>query len=380
MGLAGEPPAGQVASSVEAVWERLKPEAERSTLPARETVTRRFHFAVAAIVAIVTVAIGLYAAQRMGLLQPMLPVQSQSPAVSVNSERKPATIETVAESREPVDPSEPRQTLAPASAAMARHQSTDAGNGRFQSGGAAFPTITTHQIDSKYSQSTTAPLAFDVASIRLIPPPHPTGNGSWIATNGRFRAERGFLRGVIAWAYEVLPGQVEGGPDWVVREPYDFDARAGNAAAGPDQIRVMLRTLLADRFKLVVHHETEQAQVYTLTVAKSGSKLQVAHGGQPSYGNWTGPGQVTVSESPILGLINILSNLLDSPVLDQTGLTGLYNFNLEFTRPQDTRTRQADSPPDLFTALQEQLGLELHATKGPVEIFVIDHIERPSPN
>ena len=109
IGQAGEPPAGQVASSVEAVWERSRPEAECSTLPAREMVTRRSHFIVAAAVVIAAVAIGLYAAQRTGLLQAMLPVQqqakpqiapaSQSPAVSVNAVRERVTIGGVAESK-----------------------------------------------------------------------------------------------------------------------------------------------------------------------------------------------------------------------------------------------------------------------------------------
>jgi uncharacterized protein (TIGR03435 family) len=394
MGLAGEPPAGQVTSSVEAVWEQLRSEAECSMLPAREIVTRRSHFTIAAALLVVTMVIGLYAAQRAGLLQVMLPSQrpappqvaaaSQSPAVSVNPVREPATIETVAGSREPVGPSEPLQASTSAAEDVARLQSTDAGNVRLQSVGAAFPVITTQQIDGKYSQgtTTTAPLAFEVASIRPVPLPLtiPIGAGPWTVSNGQFRTEIAFVRGVIAWAYEVMPPQVKGGPDWIDREPYDFDARARSAAAGPNQIRMMGQTLLTERFKLAVHRQTEEAPVYRLVVSKSGSKLQKADG-QRNYINWTGRGQVTFSENTtLLGLRNILSSLLGVPVLDDTGLNGTYNFSLEFTRPQDTRPRQADSPPDLFTALQKQLGLELRATRGPVEVVVIDHIERPSPN
>ena len=82
----------------------------------------------------------------------------------------------------------------------------------------------------------------------------------------------------------------------------------------------------------------------------------------------------------MLGLINVLSSLLGSPVLDDTGLKGSYNFSLEFTDPRDPRPREANSRPDIFAAVQEQLGLNLEAKKGPVEVLIIDHFERPSEN
>jgi hypothetical protein len=187
LGRAGEPPAGQVASSVEAVWERLRPEAEYATLPARRIVTRRSHFslAAAAVVAVMTVAIGLYA---------VLSVQ-QSPLV--------------------------------------------------------------------------------------------------------------------------------------------------------------------------------EETVYTLVVAKNGSKLQDAEDRRRDAISWggtyyypTGPGQVTFSEKTTLrSWTHNLEGVLGAPVVDETGLNGTYTFSLEFTDPRDSRPRQADSPPDLFTAVREQLGLELRATK-----------------
>ena len=175
--------------------------------------------------------------------------------------------------------------------------------------------------------------------------------------------------------------QVKGGPDWIDREPYDFDARAGDPEAGPEQIRTMLQALLAERFKMVVHRDTQQGQVYTLVVGKNGSKLQDAKDGRKNYINWTGPGHVTFTEnSTLLGLIAILANSLGAPVFDETGIKGSYNFSLEFTDPRDPRARQADSPPDLITAVQEQLGLRLQAARGPVEVLVVDYIERPSEN
>src|SRR5689334_24667000 len=84
---------------------------------------------------------------------------------------------------------------------------------------------------------------FDVASIKAVLPPFPTGGDPWIANHGRFKAEAAQVRGVIAAAYRVLPAQVEGGPAWIDREPYSFDAKAENEDAGPDQIRTMVQTL-----------------------------------------------------------------------------------------------------------------------------------------
>jgi uncharacterized protein (TIGR03435 family) len=240
------------------------------------------------------------------------------------------------------------------------------------------------QLRGQSQQDTTAPtapLAFEVASVKPIAPPLPSAGGAWTVTHGRFRAETGYVRDVIGWAYDLLAAQVKGGPDWIDREPYYFDARAENPDAGADQIRVMLQTLLKDRFKLVIHRDNQQAQVYTLVVGKNGSKLQDAKDGRKNYINWTGPGHVTFAENQTLdGLINVLSYLLSAPVLDETGLKGPYNFSLEFTNPRDPRPRQVDSPPDLFTAVQEQLGLKLEAKKAPVATLVIDHIDRPSEN
>jgi uncharacterized protein (TIGR03435 family) len=127
-------------------------------------------------------------------------------------------------------------------------------------------------------QSTTPP-AFEVASVRLVAPPYPTGGGPWTVDHGRFRAQVALVRAVIGWAYGVRgPALVHGGPDWLDTEPYHFEAKAENPDADEDQIWAMVRTLLADRFKLVAHRETHEAQVYTLVVGKNGSKMQETEG------------------------------------------------------------------------------------------------------
>jgi uncharacterized protein (TIGR03435 family) len=225
------------------------------------------------------------------------------------------------------------------------------------------------------------PLAFEVASIKPVPLPLPSGGGPWTFSRGRFRAEIGFVRGVLALAYDVSPALIKGAPDWLDREPYNIDARAEDPQAGPDQIRVMLQALLADRFKLVVHRDTQQIQTYTLVIGKNGSKLQEAKSGRSNYINWSGPGRATFTEnSTLLGLTNVLSGVLESPVVDETGLKGTFNFSLDFKDPRDPRPTQPDSSPDIFTAVQDQLGLQLQATKRPTDVIVIDHMERPSPN
>jgi uncharacterized protein (TIGR03435 family) len=233
-----------------------------------------------------------------------------------------------------------------------------------------------------------SPPAFDVASVKLVLPPFPPGGGPWTFSHGRFKADIAWLRGVIALAYDVRGSQVHGGPDWVDSDRYDFAAKAESADAGQDELKAMLRTMLADRFKLAVRRETQELQVYTLSLGKDGHKMQEAKADEKTYGNWAGSTRgtsVTCTRMDVAGgLVNIISNTLGSPVLDKTGLKGLYDFKLEFTDPRFHRLAGADAPadaaPDLFAAVQEQLGLKLEAKKGPVEIVIVDHIERPSAN
>ena len=234
------------------------------------------------------------------------------------------------------------------------------------------------QVDGQPS-----PPAFDVASIKPIGRPPSSGGGPWTVNHGRFKADAAWVRGVIGWAYGVLAVQVRGGPDWVDSERYDFLAKAESPDAGPDEIRAMLRTLLAERFKLVTRRETQQITAYTLVIGKNGSKMEEAKEGRKNYINWTGRGRVVFTECNMLGLVNVLSSTVGGPVIDKTGLKGVYNFQLEYTDPRFLRSdtpQPVDSPPDIFAAVQEQLGLKLEAGKGPAEILVIDHIEKASEN
>jgi uncharacterized protein (TIGR03435 family) len=179
-----------------------------------------------------------------------------------------------------------------------------------------------------------------------------------------------------------------------------------------DNFPLTLQTLLEDRFKLKLHPETKETSVYDLTIAKGGSKLQLTPPGtctplnlsktrpaptpDQKWCSWreTRPGRrtgtgISITDPPgvaFQGLAGQLSNILDKPVIDQTGLTGLFDIHLEWT-PEDTTPNPADSglppsetAPSIFTAVREQLGLELKPAKGPVTVLVIDSVDRPSDN
>jgi uncharacterized protein (TIGR03435 family) len=150
----------------------------------------------------------------------------------------------------------------------------------------------------------------------------------------------------------------------------------------------MLQTLLADRFSLQIHRETKPLPVYLLTVAKNGPKLKAA--AQPGNGSvlWGLAGKpsgeasvhLTAKAASLPRLADSLSNIAGRPVLDQTGLNGSFDFTLEYASEANTPGATPFAGPALFTAFQEQLGLKLEATRAPLEILVIDHVEKPSPN
>ena len=230
-----------------------------------------------------------------------------------------------------------------------------------------------------------APLEFEVASVKPIKREIGPGAGPWTFSHGRFNAEAATLRGVIGWAYSTLTVQVHGGPGWLDTERYDFVAKAESADASRDELRAMLQSLLADRFKLAVHRETQDLPVYTLVIAKNGPKLQEAKETEQTYGKWVARDQVLCTKFNMRGLVDLLAGVLGSPVSDKTGLTGRYDFKLQWTSLRAQKRVKSDSPPldsapDIFGAVQEQLGLKLEAKKGPVEVLVVDRAEKASVN
>ena len=202
---------------------------------------------------------------------------------------------------------------------------------------------------------------------------------------------------LIKLAYNVHARQISGGAAWLDSEKYDIVGRPDTPGQpSRDQMKLMIQKLLADRFQLKFHTEKRELPVYAMVVLKTGAKITVSSGDPhafPGIGFAQGPGVVSLvgRNTGLDGVANGLqSNILDKPVVNQTGLTGRYDFTLRFT-PDPTQVANfgplapgnaadVDAPPDIFTAFQQQLGLKLQSTKAAVDVIVIEKIERPSPN
>jgi len=231
--------------------------------------------------------------------------------------------------------------------------------------------------------------AFEVASVKpyeFPPKVHVFGSGSTLRIAGNRVTILGTLQGIVMAAYNLREFQVSGAPSWTDKlgsqQDYQVIAKTeGEAIPTMDQARQMLRTLLADRFQLKVHSEIKELAVYDLVVAKNGPKLK-EHVGEtvpPQLPTQSGPRwRLTYSNRSIADLVSILDLNVDRPVIDKTGLTGGYDFTLEYTRSNPDVP--GDSDTSIFSAIQTQLGLKLNPAKEQVEHLVIDHADKPSEN
>jgi uncharacterized protein (TIGR03435 family) len=194
------------------------------------------------------------------------------------------------------------------------------------------------------------------------------------------------LSAVIKFANGIWQdARIFGMPDWCATNFYNIDAKVSGddvAAFGKlnnDQRNLMMQALLAERFKLKVHHETRELPIYAMVVAKGGPKLTVAKPDEPhpmlrmkGKGEFIGVG-IALDALPIF-----LSHEAGRTVVDKTGLTGKYDFDLQFT-PLQGATAESTAP-SIFTALEEELGLKLESQKAPMDVVVVDHIEEPTEN
>jgi uncharacterized protein (TIGR03435 family) len=265
--------------------------------------------------------------------------------------------------------------------------------------------------------------AFEVASIKASNPDAPGPRGLPVA--GRFNASNVTLRELVLRTYELFDAQVEGGPEWQTSLRFDIQAKAKDPVAGMTAMRPMLKTLLADRFRLKVHTESREMPIYALVVARDGATLganiarstadcsnadqelaetSAKAGGGALQGilekgqglpcaimpvparaagmtmraNGVSMGELAVFLTPWTGRI----------VQDQTGLSGLYDWEMTFARgdrpeaqqPRDSLPRSAAPAPPVMVAIQEQLGLKLESTRGLVEVLVIDSAAVPEPD
>jgi uncharacterized protein (TIGR03435 family) len=264
-------------------------------------------------------------------------------------------------------------------------------------------------------------LAFEVASVKQ----NKSGDGRaglFGQPGGRFNATNIPLRLLIRNAYQLQDFQLVGAPDWIASTRFDIVAKAAGeltpAPPGtPGPMQMMLRTLLADRFKLKVHRETRELPIYALLVARSDGKLgpqlrpasvdcaalaaargrggpplaPPQPGERPMCGMRIGPGVMSGGGFPLSQLAVTLSQFAQRVVVDRTGLTGNFDLDLTWTPDQIPQGPPGGGPPgapppppidpngpSLFTAVQEQLGLKLDSQRGPVEVLVIDSVEQPT--
>ena len=232
--------------------------------------------------------------------------------------------------------------------------------------------------------------AFEVATIK--PTPLDAGKGRYITIQGtnRFVGKDYTLKLLIAAAYNLNPHVISGGPEWMESEHYDIAALTpGGVRPTRDEQMGMLRKLLTDRFQLSFHREPREFSIYVLEVAKGGPKLKDAAKPDeaPTVINVVYPQSIKLParNATMEDFASMLQRaVLDRPVVDKTGLTGRYDFDLEWA--QDESQFNGEIPPaaadasaaPLFTAIQQQLGLRLVATKGQVDALIVDKAERPS--
>ena len=195
------------------------------------------------------------------------------------------------------------------------------------------------------------------------------------------------ISNLVTDAYSLKDYQVAGATGWINSDRYDIAARsAGEGAPTRDQARLMLQTLLTERFQLRIHRETKEMPVYALVLGKNGSKLkEKAADDAPPIMRMSSKGrevQMTFTSSPMEQLVTNLAHVpgVDRPVLDETGLAGRYDFQLNLAGDPGGNPATGLAGESVFTAIEEQLGLKLESRKAPIGIFVIDHVERPSEN
>jgi uncharacterized protein (TIGR03435 family) len=234
---------------------------------------------------------------------------------------------------------------------------------------------------------------FEVATIK---PARPDGRFSLtVNRSGMLNTTSTSLSDLIKFAYGLHPRQILNGPTWLESEKYDVTGKPDvDGLPSPDQLKMMVQKLLADRFQLAFHRDKKELSVYAIIVAKGGAKIsknETDSASLPGFG--LGPRGLNVHNATIAEFAAVLqSNMLEQPVVDQTGFGSTrYDFVLRWTPdpsqgqlggppPSAAPTPDADAPPDLFTAVQQQLGLKLESTKAPVEVLAIDRVEKPSPN
>ena len=222
-------------------------------------------------------------------------------------------------------------------------------------------------------------LTFDAATIKAN---RSIGGVSSIhVSKGRVSMTNVSLKKLVLNAYGIPDDRdyLIDGPAWLATERFDIEATFPGDTPVPE-VRKMMQTLLADRFKLAQHKEVRQAPIYSLVVAKNGPKIQPVQDGASRTSG--GPGRLEATKISMEKLADLLAKAMCMRIVDATGLKGVFDFTLEWTPdqktgpPTDGDVTTAVTGPSIFTALQEQLGLRLQGGKGAVEVLIVDHIEK----
>jgi uncharacterized protein (TIGR03435 family) len=258
----------------------------------------------------------------------------------------------------------------------------------------AIPAVTKHpkmmaaDADPSFAVATIKPTDVGAALPRRY------GPGMNFRSTGRTFSEQGStLAEIVAWAYDVHAKQVEGGPEWVARDKYDISAEQdGEGLPTTVQWRAMMRKLLAERFGLVVRHESKEMPVYVLSVATPGMVKAAQQGEIGVMIEKRMPGKITITAVDMqmvdFATRTIGGILKDRPMVDRTGLTGWYDISLTYAPDAGSPEAQFGGPaksddvpaPDVISALKEQLGLKLEATKAAVDVVVMEKVMRPTEN
>jgi uncharacterized protein (TIGR03435 family) len=225
--------------------------------------------------------------------------------------------------------------------------------------------------------------SFEVATIKPADPNQLKGN--FRIGGHRIYIENQSVDALLSVAYAIHQKQIVDGPAWLDTQRYDIVGQADvEGAPNLHQIQEMLQELLASRFDLTFHREKRELSIYAITVAKGGPKLaksaNSSNGLPAQSGSGSGGQQIRKFTNNSMSDFALgMQAFLDKPVVDETGLAGRYDFVLKWT-PDELSTNDPNAPPGIFTAVQEQLGLKLEPTKGPTDVLVIDHVERPMEN
>jgi uncharacterized protein (TIGR03435 family) len=232
-----------------------------------------------------------------------------------------------------------------------------------------------------FAQTAPAP-AFDVASVKALDLASEarTSVDFRIQPGGRLEMINATLRNILQEAFAVKRYQLSGGPGWANTDHFTIIAKA-EGDPSRQQMMAMLQTLLAERFQLKVHREVKDGNVYAMVVAKGGLKLQPSTADQSRFSTYRNdpPG---VSYTLVFRKVSMariaegIGDFMGTPVLDRTGIQGEFDFKMGPFAGDDN----PDSGPSIFSVIQEQLGLKLETAKGPIEMLVIDHVEKPSAN